>query len=377
MRKVFMVTVLWVIFLSLIFPGVSIAAKKEAPKVQIAILLDTSSSMSGLIEQAKSQLWNIVNEFTKAKSKGERPRIEVALFEYGNTRLSAEGGWIRMILPLTDDLDKVYEDLFALTTSGGDEYCGWVIRDAVEGLEWSDSKEVYKVIFIAGNEPFTQGPVDYKESCKSAIEKGIIVNTIHCGNYETGVTGQWKDGALMADGSYLHIDHNQKVVHISAPQDDEINRLGQELNDTYIPYGSSGRAGWARQAAQDANAGSISSGNLAMRNMVKATRVYNNDSWDLVDAVNNGKVALDDVKEKELPEEMRNMSEEQRQAYVMEKQKQRQEIQKRITELKKEREKYVAEQRKKQNEQSGDDSLGQAVLKTVRSQAEERNFTFE
>ena len=36
-------------------------------------------------------------------------------------------------------------------------------------------------IFIAGNEPFTQGPVNYAESCKAAITKGIIVNTIHCG----------------------------------------------------------------------------------------------------------------------------------------------------------------------------------------------------
>ena len=30
--------------------------------IQMAILLDTSGSMDGLIEQAKAQLWKIVNE---------------------------------------------------------------------------------------------------------------------------------------------------------------------------------------------------------------------------------------------------------------------------------------------------------------------------
>src|SRR5437870_686414 len=39
----------------------------EKPLVQIAILLDTSGSMDGLIEQAKSQLWKICNEFIKAR----------------------------------------------------------------------------------------------------------------------------------------------------------------------------------------------------------------------------------------------------------------------------------------------------------------------
>src|SRR5882672_999007 len=108
----------------------------EAPVVQIAILLDTSGSMQGLIEQAKGQLWKIVNEFINAKQNGKRPELEVALFEYGQDKLAARDGYIRLIAPLTNDLDKISEELFKLTTSGGDEYCGWVIKDAVERLAW-------------------------------------------------------------------------------------------------------------------------------------------------------------------------------------------------------------------------------------------------
>src|SRR6185295_20300346 len=158
--------------------------------------------MDGLIEQAKGQLWKISNEFVKARQDGVAPEVQVALYEYGKSSLSAQTGWIRQIQPLTTDLDKVSEELFALRTNGGDEYCGWVIQSAVEELAWSPASDVYKVIFIAGNEPFTQGPVKYTEACNAAITRGIIVNTIHCGNEVVGVNTRWKDGAELAEGKY-------------------------------------------------------------------------------------------------------------------------------------------------------------------------------
>ena len=94
----------------------------DKPLVQMAILLDTSGSMSGLIDQARTELWSIVNEFVFAEQNGRKPQVQVALYEYGNNGLSVETGWIRQIVPLTTDLDKVSQELFALKTNGGDEY---------------------------------------------------------------------------------------------------------------------------------------------------------------------------------------------------------------------------------------------------------------
>ncbi len=237
------------------------AATKETktPVVQIALLLDTSNSMDGLINQAKGQLWKIVNEFINAKQNGQRPELQVALYEYGKATLSASGGYIRQIQPFTTDLDKLSEELFALKTNGGDEYCGWVIREAVRNLGWSKSSDDYKAIFIAGNEPFTQGPVKFQDSCKEAITRGILVNTIHCGDEQTGSSTGWRDGALLAEGRFMFIDQDRAVVHFKAPQDEEISRLGVELNKTYIGYGALGREGLARQTKQDDNASSFSS----------------------------------------------------------------------------------------------------------------------
>jgi len=200
-------------------------AADNRPRVQLAVLLDTSNSMDGLIAQAKTQLWQIVNEFIAAKQDGKAPRVEVALYEYGNAGLDQEKGFVRLVAPLTDDLDKISESLFALKTNGGEEYCGWVIRDAVRDLAWDKSDKVYKAVFIAGNEPFNQGPVNHAKSCKDAIERGIIVNTIHCGDLAAGVNGKWKDGATLADGKFMTIDTNAQIVHVDAPQDKEIATL--------------------------------------------------------------------------------------------------------------------------------------------------------
>ena len=114
-------------------------------RVQMAILLDTSGSMDGLIDQAKSRLWKIVNELATARKNGLAPRLQVALYEYGQDGIPAAQAYMRRIVPLSDDLDRISEELFKLRTNGGQEYCGQVIQSAVRGLEWSGgSKHAYQ-----------------------------------------------------------------------------------------------------------------------------------------------------------------------------------------------------------------------------------------
>jgi hypothetical protein len=356
--------------------GAKEPARPARPTVQLAILLDTSNSMDGLIGQAKTQLWTIVNEFVHARKEGRAPAIQVALFEYGKQSLSPSDGYVRLILPLTDDLDRVSEELFALSTNGGEEYCGWVIRDAVNRLDWSHSPEVYKAIFIAGNEPFTQGAVDYHTSCRAAIEKGIMVNTIFCGSSSEGGRTGWKDGATLADGRYMSIDQNQKVAELPAPQDPEIARLGVALNKTYLPYGKMGDVGCARQSAQDANALAASPGALVSRSVSKSNAFYCNSAWDLVDAVKTGACKLDDVKDEDLPAELKKLDKAGRRARIDEAAKEREAVQKQILALNKEREAFLAAERKKQVGAKSS-TLDQAIVGAIREQAVRHQFTFE
>lgn len=350
-----------------------VSAKKT--KIQVAILLDTSGSMQGLIEQAKSRLWNIVNTLTTLKYNGEAPDIEIALYEYGSYK-RYDGDYIRRITPLTADLDLISKELFALTTNGSEEYCGTVIQRAVNELEWGNSKADMKLIYIAGNEEFTQGNISYKTAIANALKKDIFVNTIHCGSEDVGIGDFWQDAALRGNGKFFNIDANATVRAIKTPFDPQIILCNEKLNDTYIGYGIVGKERKMNQTVQDRNAGSISSANYTERAVSKSKAVYKNTSWDLVDKVKEDKDALSRIKKEELPEELRNKSPEELKTFIKQKEEERTLIQKEINELAVKRQIYIDEQLKKEGKNKGDD-LGKAITESVLAVAKIKGYTAE
>lgn len=371
---------LFVLLLLFIFsiPSYSnqIVDKKSVKKnsIQLALLLDTSNSMDGLIDQAKSQLWKIVNELATTKKDGKSVDLYVALYEYGKDAIPAQEGHLRNILPFTQDLDKISDELFKLNTNGGEEFCGKVILNAVNNLQWEKSSDELKIIFIAGNEPFTQGDIDYKTACQKAVKNGIIVNTIFCGNFEEGIQTMWKDGADISDGKYMNIDHNAEIVHIDAPQDDEIIKLGQQLNKTYIAFGNFGREKKELQAEQDVNSMNLNPEVMVQRSVTKSGGQYRNSGWDLVDAKKDGSVKIEDLKYEELPDEMKKMTIQERKTYLDKMGKEREQIQKKINELNDERSKYIAQ---KMLENKNDNTLDAVMIKAIREQAKQKNYKFE
>lgn len=332
-------------------------------RIQVAILLDTSNSMDGLIDQAKSRLWNIINTLTTLKYKGRAPVIEIALYEYGNDGLSVGSDYIRRVTPLTTDLDLISEKLFALRTNGGNEYCGAVIAQAVRQLEWRRSGgSDMKLVYIAGNEPFDQGSISYKESIRDARDKDIFVNTIFCGDKREGTQTFWKDGADRGLGKYFNIDADRKVRFIETPYDARIEACNERMNKTYIDYGSQGASKRQSQVEQDRNAKSISKANYAERAVSKSKSAYKNESWDLVDKVKEDKYALDKMKKEDLPEELKDKNSTEIKAIVTEKTKERAAIQKEIETLSKQRQAYIDEENKKAKTE---DDLGAAISNSI------------
>ena len=308
----------------------------------IALLLDTSNSMDGLIDQAKSQLWKIVNEVAAAKSAdGKQPNIKIALYEYGNDGLSSNEGFIRQVSALTEDLDVISEKLFSLSTNGGNEFCGQVIKTALNQLAWSASNADLKMIFIAGNEEFTQGSVSYQLACDAAKKKGVMVNTIYCGDFNDGITLGWKRGAELTGGAFMSIDQNNKTAYVPTPYDDQIAALNDKLNATYVYYGASGEYRKEQQIVQDKNAASYGLANVAERSFCKSSHAYKNSSWDLVDAAKDNEKIITETKSDDLPKEMRTMSIEQRKVYIRQKSEERTKIQDEIQALNKKRQEYI------------------------------------
>jgi len=347
----------------------------KRPEVNVAILLDTSNSMDGLINQARSQLWNIVQEFAKAKKNGKTPLLRVSVFEYGNSKLPASEDYIRQVVHLTDDLDKVSESLFGLSTSGGDEYCGAVIAESVKRLDWSSEPNAYKAIFIAGNEPFDQGSVDFHSSCKVAIQSGIVVNTIHCGNYQQGVAGKWQEGAELAEGKFMNINQDEKVRHIQTPHDKVIIELNTSLNRTYLWYGSlAKRKSYANsQIKQDSNAGS----SLSDRAAIKSSSLYRNVGRDLVDTYQESPGAIAELSDEKLPKELQGLTPQQRSTRIEEMSSRRAEIKLQLAEANRKREAYIAAQQATQPSAPGEVTLGDAFSEAVGEQLKASGFNVE
>lgn len=354
-------------------------AQVEAPKhepnkqyIKVALLLDTSNSMDGLIDQAKAQLWDIVNELSYAKCGTNKPNLEIALYEYGNDKLNSEEGYIRQVLAFSNDLDEISKELFSLTTNGGEEYCGQVIQTSLNQLNWGKNADDLKLIFIAGNEPFTQGKLNYKDASVNAKEKGITINTIFCGDYNQGISSSWKDGAALTSGDYMAINQNKTTVHIVSPYDDEILILNQKLNKTYVIYGNLGKQKMALQAEQDTNAQTYSKANAVSRTVSKSSHLYKNERWDLVDAVELNEVLVDAIKDDALPEELKGKSASEIKTYVSAKKKEREDIQNKIQELNMRRKAYISEQ--KTDTKNG---LENAMTNAIKEQAKKKQYTWQ
>jgi len=319
--------------------------KTNKPFIKVALLLDTSNSMDGLIDQAKAQLWDIVNELSYAKCGDHKPNLQIALYEYGNDGLNGDEGYIRQVLTFSNDLDEISKELFSLTTNGGEEYCGHVIQTSLNQLNWGKNEDDLKLIFIAGNEAFTQGKINYKDAATNANEKDVTVNTIFCGDYNQGISSLWKNGATLTSGDYMAINQNNKTVHIASPYDDEILILNRKLNKTYVIYGSQGSKKMALQAEQDNNASSYSKANAVSRTVSKSSHLYKNSTWDLVDAEAENEIAIEDLKANALPDELKGKSTAEIKNYIENKRKERKRIQDKIQELNNKRKIHISKQK--------------------------------
>lgn len=371
-----------IILLSIIFLAIA-NVHAEAPraekgtaqeKIQVAILLDTSGSMQGLIEQAKSRLWDIVNTLTTLKYKGKAPKVEIALYEYGSHNRYG-GDYIRQITPLTTDLDLISEKLFVLQAGGSEEFCGTVIHKATRDLEWGNNEADMKLIYIAGNEVFEQGEIRYKDAIKRAVGKNIYVNTIHCGDRSIGIRDYWQDAAIRGEGKFFNIDSNVKVKYIVSPYDGEINECNKRLNDTYISYGRLGASRKESQIMQDANAESISSANYTERAISKSKAMYVNTSWDLVDKYNEDKTFITGIDKNLLPNELQGKTKEELETIIQNKTKERADLQKQINQLAINRKAYIDNQA--DGSKNAGNDLGKAITESILALAKVKGYSAE
>jgi hypothetical protein len=345
---------------------------RERRPVDLVLCLDTSDSMKDLIQAAQVRLWSVVSLLA---TTDPLPDLRVALLTYGHKEYSAADGWVRIETELTGDLDLVYGRLSALETEGGLEYVARVIETALDSLEWSDDPAALRLILVAGNEPADQDPkVDYREIALEAGRRDVIVNPIFFGRLQDEAAESWKEIADLALGEFAVLDRKSARAFLASPVDAELVRLGEQLNDTYIPFGETGPAGRIQQAAQDEQARALDVAVAAGRSVAKASGLYS-PSWDLIDALQSGRIDWESIDESMLPDEMKPMTWDERESYLRGMLEERERIREEIAEYSRRRWQHLSQRADRSGAGRGD--FGGAIGDALRRQAQEKGFTFQ
>lgn len=367
--------------------GQSFAQEKpaEGKPVDLVLCLDVSGSMNGLIDSAKIKLWDVVNELAKMKPT---PNLRVALYSYGHDTYPAANGWVRKDVDLTTDLDDVYKALNALTINGGTEYVARVSKAALTEQKWSTDRGALKLIFVCGNEPVDQDKMVTLDSVADLAKKeGVIINTIYCGPATHREAPGWNAFAEKCGGRGVTIDQNKatQVVVVKTEFDEQILKLNDKLNTTYVAYGGKGKDAVANQTLQDKNAfnaprpaapgGGAAAPVAALgRAESKATALYNCAAWDLVDKMKEKDFDLSKMKDEDLPDELKKLKPAERLEFLKKKADERAAIQKEILDLSAKRQKKVDEELAKKPKTDSEKALDEAVKGLVQEQAKAKGF---
>jgi hypothetical protein len=230
------------------------------------------------------------------------------------------------------------------------------------------------MIVIAGNEPFTQGPVAYADAIGRAVDLDITVTTIHCGDRDSGINGSWHSGASIGNGYYHTINHNQAVIDPDTPYDQLISELNNELNTTYISYGIDGKKSLANQRLQDGNALGLSNAAFNSRASVKLSGNYNNRGWDLVDASKEKDFNIGDINRQHLDKRLQDLSDEDLNLEIIAMHNNRQRIQKELMQVVKLRQEWITNYRQTKQKNTASETLGAAIRESLVQLAARKGF---
>jgi Mg-chelatase subunit ChlD len=336
--------------------------RQDRPVLDVVFVLDTTSSMGGLIDGAKQKIWSIASRMATGTPT---PEVRVGLVAYRDQG----DAYVTKVVPLTKDLDSIYSQLMGFRAEGGGDGPEAVqdgLDDAVTKMQWSDSKKVAKLIFLVGDAPaHEQDKAKLFNAAQKAIKAGIVVNTVRCGSDETA-KGQFVQVAKLADGHFDSIAESGGVVAVATPFDSDLAKLNGELMDTALYAGAAPAQAKAELRRTDAKAMAAPAAADRASFMSKSGGGHaasGAEASGAIDLADKPELAAK-MKTEELPTAMQKMDEGQRVQFAKDQQAKRQGIEKKITELSHKRDEFVANKAK-----DSKDSFDERVFESVKTEA--------
>ena len=344
---------------------------KNKKTVEVCFVLDTTGSMSGLIEGAKQKIWSIASQIAQRQ---DSPKIRFSLVGYRDRG----DKYITSLTDLNEDLDVVHDKLMKFKAAGGGdtpESVNQALNEAVTKVKWTEGGDVSRIIFLVGDAPphmDYEQDVEYKTTCGLAKKKGIIINAIQCGNM-TATIQPWQEIAKLGDGDYIALPQNGGVVAMSSPQDKRISELTAELNTSVIPYGNSERqlqAAWKlsnslKMIELDVKMNAARAGCLSSHD--GSVKAFLGDN-DLVSEWGDKKVTSENIKQDYLPDDYKEMDKDKLVVLLENKIQQRAKIKTEMDALLDQREKYIAQEMAKMGKDAPAKAFDSNVEKMLKKQ---------
>jgi Mg-chelatase subunit ChlD len=347
--------------------ALQMAAPAERPKLEVVFVLDTTGSMSSLIDGAKQKIWSIADELASGQP---RPELRIGLIAYRDRG----DAYVTQRFALSDDIDTVYKQLYSLSADGGGdgpESVNQALHEAVHDTPWSQDTHTYRAVFLVGDAPphmDYQDDVPFDATVKEASARGIVLNTVQCGSME-GTHDVWAAIAHGGQGTYASIQQDGGMRQIAAPMDEEIGRVNAALSATIVPYGAPEKREGTREKARMAAAAPAAVSASRQSFLAKKGGEVLTGGGDLLDDVKSGRADLSHMKSDELPSDLRGLSVEQQRKQLAQKQEQRKQLQQRLDTLVKERAGYVRAEEAKRRAAGEKAGFDDEVMKSVKDQA--------
>jgi Mg-chelatase subunit ChlD len=346
-----------------------VAAK---PNVEVVFCLDTTGSMSGLIDAAKKKIWAISNQIAGGTPT---PNLKVGLVAFRDRG----DEYITKVTDLTDDLDAIHTQLMSFKAAGGGDFpesVNQALYESVTKINWSKDKKTLKIIFLVGDAPphmDYKDDVKYPETCKLAVKNDIIINTVQCGKHAE-TEKFWRDICRLAEGSYVQIDQQGgPVVVVATPFDDDLAKINTELSKSIVVFGTTETQAKGKKQAE-------ASAKLDKAAAADRAAFYANShrgaSYCLLEAVKNKTVKLEDLKAEQLPEKMRKMTLEEKRAHLDKIDKRRTDLNNQARDLDKKRNAFIAKKQKEDAKSQAKDSFDGQVLNILQRQAGRANIQY-
>lgn len=350
------------------------AAAATKPRIEVCFVLDTTGSMSGLIEGAKQKIWSIANEIVAAKPT---PVVKFGLVAYRDRG----DDYVTKLTALTDDIDAIYADLTKLSAHGGGDWPESVneaLHEAVHKIEWSADRSVLKIIYLVGDAPphtdYQDGPA-HPDVCAAAAKRDLIINTVQCGGAADTRT-VWTEIARRSEGQYVALAQTGNMIAIATPFDEPLAKLNVQIGKTLVPWGAPAAqaAVRAKQEAVELSSFSVAADRLAYNAKSGGKAVQG--TGELLDELKEGKVKLSEVRRDQLPTELQKLSESELRAKLDATSAERAELQKQIAELAKQREAFLSAEQKRLAAAGKGDAFDSKVAEILREQAKKKGINY-